>query len=199
MQRSKARLCRFQPKPLVATSVEDIVKARGVKPCLSPNLDILATVEAMQVKRLLFIGVGCQVQALRAVEQYLPCEKLYVLGTNCVDNGPRRGLEKFLNKASNSPATALHYEFMQARSAGGCHSCPVMQASAYQRTGASATHTVAIISVCVCAAAALLDELHAAQCTGGCHCFTASSSTLTKRISNLSALLVRQCRTIGCI
>jgi hypothetical protein len=39
------------------------------------------------VKRLLFIGVGCQVQALRSVEKYLGLEKLYVLGTNCVDNG----------------------------------------------------------------------------------------------------------------
>jgi coenzyme F420-reducing hydrogenase beta subunit len=39
------------------------------------------------VKRLLFIGVGCQVQALRSVEHYLGLDKLYVLGTNCVDNG----------------------------------------------------------------------------------------------------------------
>ena len=106
---------RFEPKPLVATSVEDILAARGVKPCLSPNLNVLATVEALQVKKLLFIGVGCQVQALRSVQQYLPCEKVYVLGTNCVDNGPRRGLDKFLKTASATPETALHYEFMQAR------------------------------------------------------------------------------------
>lgn len=39
------------------------------------------------MKRLLFIGVGCQVQALRSVEKYLGLDKLYVLGTNCVDNG----------------------------------------------------------------------------------------------------------------
>eukprot|EP00878_Enallax_costatus_P046207 GHUV01055900.1.p2 GENE.GHUV01055900.1~~GHUV01055900.1.p2 ORF type:complete len:117 (-),score=5.46 GHUV01055900.1:163-513(-) len=45
----------------------------------------------------------CQVQALRAVEPYLNLEKLYVMGTNCVDNGPRQGLEKFLNAASDSP------------------------------------------------------------------------------------------------
>lgn len=53
--------CRFTPKPMVAMCVEDILKARGVKPVLSPNLDVLATVEALQVKKLLFIGVGCQV------------------------------------------------------------------------------------------------------------------------------------------
>ena len=48
---------------LVARSKEDIIKARGVKPTLSPNLNTLAAVEALDVKRLLFIGVGCQVRA----------------------------------------------------------------------------------------------------------------------------------------
>jgi hypothetical protein len=59
-------LHRFGPKPLVARSPEDILAARGVKPTLSPNLDVLATVEALAgtVKRLLFIGVGCQVGSL---------------------------------------------------------------------------------------------------------------------------------------
>ncbi|EFN50942.1 hypothetical protein CHLNCDRAFT_55433 [Chlorella variabilis] len=106
---------RFSPKPMVARSREDILAARGVKPTLSPNLSVLATVEALDVKRLLFIGVGCQVQALRSIEPHLQLEKLYVLGTNCVDNGPRQGLEKFLNAASSDPDTVLHYEFMQAR------------------------------------------------------------------------------------
>ena len=101
---------RFSPKPMVARNVEDIIAAKGVKPTLSPNLNVLATVEALNVKKLLFIGVGCQVQALRAIEPYLGLEKLYVLGTNCVDNGPRQGLEKFLNAASNDPKTVLHYE-----------------------------------------------------------------------------------------
>jgi 7-hydroxymethyl chlorophyll a reductase len=104
---------RFTPKPVVARTVEDIIKAKGVKPTLSPNLNVLATVEALDVKKLLFIGVGCQVQALRAIEPYLNLEKLYVLGTNCVDNGPRKGLEKFLNAASKTPESVLHYEFMQ--------------------------------------------------------------------------------------
>lgn len=46
---------------VVARSKADILAARGVKPTLSPNLSVLATVEALDVKRLLFIGVGCQV------------------------------------------------------------------------------------------------------------------------------------------
>lgn len=52
---------RLLPKPVVARSVEDILASKGVKPSLSPNLNVLATVEALDVKSLLFIGVGCQV------------------------------------------------------------------------------------------------------------------------------------------
>eukprot|EP00898_Chlorokybus_atmophyticus_P003459 jgi/Chlat1/4113/Chrsp26S04124 len=104
---------RLKPYPVLARTPEEVVAARGVKPSLSPNLNTLALVEAAGVKRLLFCGVGCQVQALRAVEKHLNLEKLYVLGTNCVDNGPREGLEKFLNAASDDPSTVLHYEFMQ--------------------------------------------------------------------------------------
>ena len=47
---------------VVARTREEVLAARGVKPSLSPNLNVLATVEALQVKRLLFIGVGCQVR-----------------------------------------------------------------------------------------------------------------------------------------
>ena len=61
-----------------------------------------------------------QVQALRSVEKYLQLEKLYVLGTNCVDNGPREGLDKFLQAASASPDTVLHYEFMQVHHCSAC-------------------------------------------------------------------------------
>uniref|UniRef100_A0A452Z089 Coenzyme F420 hydrogenase/dehydrogenase beta subunit N-terminal domain-containing protein n=1 Tax=Aegilops tauschii subsp. strangulata TaxID=200361 RepID=A0A452Z089_AEGTS len=104
---------RFAPRPVLARTPEEVIAARGVKPTLSPNLDTLALVEAAGVKRLLFCGVGCQVQALRSVEKYLGLEKLYVLGTNCVDNGTREGLDKFLNAASSEPETVLHYEFMQ--------------------------------------------------------------------------------------
>lgn len=52
---------RLHCAQFVARCKEDILKAKGVKPTLSPNLNTLATIEALDVKRLLFIGVGCQV------------------------------------------------------------------------------------------------------------------------------------------
>ncbi|KAL3828329.1 hypothetical protein ACJIZ3_017131 [Penstemon smallii] len=83
---------RFTPRPFLARTPDEVLAARGVKPTLSPNLNTLALVEAAGVKRLLFCGVGCQVQ---------------------VDNGTREGLDKFLKAASGEPETVLHYEFMQ--------------------------------------------------------------------------------------
>jgi 3,8-divinyl protochlorophyllide a 8-vinyl-reductase (ferredoxin) len=104
---------RFQPMPIIATTPEEILAARVNKPTLSPNLNILEQVEASGMKRLLAIGVGCQIQALRAVQDKIGLEKLYVLGTPCTDNVTRAGLQKFLETTSRSPETVVYYEFMQ--------------------------------------------------------------------------------------
>jgi coenzyme F420 hydrogenase subunit beta len=104
---------RFQPKPILARTSEEILAARVNKPTLSPNLSVLEEIEKSGMKRLLVIGVGCQIQALRTVEKELGLEKLYVLGTPCVDNVTRAGLQKFLETTSKSPDTVVHYEFMQ--------------------------------------------------------------------------------------
>lgn len=104
---------RFQPQPILATTPDEILAARVNKPTLSPNLSVLEQVEQSGMKRLLVIGVGCQIQALRAVEDKLGLDQLYVLGTPCVDNVTRAGLQTFLETTSRSPDTVVHYEFMQ--------------------------------------------------------------------------------------
>ena len=104
---------RFQPMPVIARTPEEVLAARVNKPTLSPNLSVLEQVEQSGMKRLLAIGVGCQIQALRTVERELGLEKLYVLGTPCVDNVTRDGLQHFLETTSRSPETVVHYEFMQ--------------------------------------------------------------------------------------
>lgn len=104
---------RFGPMPVLARTPEEVLAARVNKPTLSPNLSVLEEVERSGMKKLLVIGVGCQIQALRAVEKQMGLEKLYVLGTPCVDNVTRAGLQKFLETTSRSPETVVHYEFMQ--------------------------------------------------------------------------------------
>lgn len=107
----------LEPKPILARTVEEVLASGGVKPMLSPNLlplEELWEVRGQDIRKLLFIGVGCQVQALRSVEEDLDLDALYVLGTNCVDN-PRdaEALQRFLRSASETPETAVGFEFMQ--------------------------------------------------------------------------------------
>jgi coenzyme F420 hydrogenase subunit beta len=104
---------RFTPVPRLARTPQEVLEARVNKPTLSPNLEVLEQLPASGIKRLLAIGVGCQVQALRAVQATLPLDQLYVLGLPCVDNVSRDGLQTFLESASRSAATVVHYEFMQ--------------------------------------------------------------------------------------
>jgi coenzyme F420 hydrogenase subunit beta len=104
---------RFTPVPRLARTPEEVLSARVNKPTLSPNLEVLEQLPGSGIRRLLAIGGGCQIQALRAVQPTLPLERLYVLGLPCVDNVSRDGLQTFLESASHSPATVVHYEFMQ--------------------------------------------------------------------------------------
>ncbi len=104
---------RFTPVPVLARTPEEVLAARVNKPTLSPNLEVLEQLPGSGIERLLAIGVGCQIQALRAVQPTLPLQKLYVLGLPCVDNVSRQGLQTFLESASRSPDTVVHYEFMQ--------------------------------------------------------------------------------------
>ncbi len=104
---------RWAPLPFLARTPEEVRASAGNKPCLSPTLEILDEVRASGLKRLAFIGMGCQVHALRAIEEELGLEKLYVIGLPCTDNTAYPDLMRFLSVASKSPETVVHHEFMQ--------------------------------------------------------------------------------------
>ncbi|KAJ8609488.1 hypothetical protein CTAYLR_005441 [Chrysophaeum taylorii] len=105
---------RMEPAPVLCrTPAEVLGRCPGVKPVLAPSLELLDQVARdNSIRRLLFLGVGCQVQAARALD--LNLEELYVLGTNCADNvRSPDALKKFLRAVSQSPETAIGFEFMQ--------------------------------------------------------------------------------------
>jgi coenzyme F420 hydrogenase subunit beta len=104
---------RFAPQPFLARTPAEVRASAGNKPCISPNLEILDEVRASGLKRIAFIGVGCQVHALRALQNELGLEKLYVIGIPCTDNTTYPALQRFLRGVSRSPETVVHYEFMQ--------------------------------------------------------------------------------------
>lgn len=104
---------RWAPLPFLARSSEQVRASAGNKPCLSPSLEVLDEVRAAGLKRIAFIGTGCQVHALRALEEELGLERLYIIGIPCTDNTAYPDLMRFLKVASRSPETVVHHEFMQ--------------------------------------------------------------------------------------
>lgn len=101
------------PLPILARTPAEVRASARNKPCLSPNLDVLDQVRESGLKRLAFIGTSCQVHALRAIEDQLGLEKLYVIGIPCTDNVAYPDMVRFLKVASKSPETIVHHEFMQ--------------------------------------------------------------------------------------
>ena len=106
------------PRPIIARTKEDVLRGRGVKPSLSPNLNVLDELQDdPSIKNLLFCGVGCAVQAFRAVRSKLQhVETAYVLGTNCADNAPTpEAATAFIRNGMkiSSSKTVKGYEFMQ--------------------------------------------------------------------------------------
>ena len=114
------------PAPVLCRTADEVLQGRRVKPSLCPSLAILDEVAADQsLRRLLFCGVGCAVQALRSLgaadkqsaEQALGLDSLFVLGTHCVDNSPtpKRALEFVSTLPSvgeERASSVVAYEFM---------------------------------------------------------------------------------------
>lgn len=104
---------RFQAQPVLARTPAEVLATAGNKPSLSPVLNLLDAVREQGIKRLGFIGTSCQVHALRAIEAELNLDHLDVIGIPCSDNVSYPDLVYFLEQVSRSPATIVHYEFMQ--------------------------------------------------------------------------------------
>lgn len=104
---------RFAPRPVLARTPQEVRGCAGNKPALSPNLALLDQVRSEGIRRLAFVGTGCQVQMLRALEPELRLERLDVIGIPCSDNVTYPDLVYFLGQVSRSAGTIVHYEFMQ--------------------------------------------------------------------------------------
>lgn len=104
---------RWAPLPFLARTPAEVRASAGNKPCLSPSLEVLDEVRASGLTRIAFIGTGCQVHALRALEEELGLERLYIIGIPCTDNTTYPDLMRFLGVVSKSPQTVVHHEFMQ--------------------------------------------------------------------------------------
>ena len=102
---------RWRPVPVLITKAADMAQCRGMRMGYAPLLSLLEKARAEKFSRLAVIGIPCQVYALRALEETLGFEKLYVIGTPCSDNTTTENFHAFLGKLSKHPETITYLEF----------------------------------------------------------------------------------------
>jgi len=106
----------FSPDPVLACSTDEILAGSGNKPVLSPVLRSLGEAYEKGIKKLLVIGAGCHVHALRDFMKrfsYLKDMDIFIVGIPCVSNVIQKKLREIMMLFTKSPDTVRHYEFMQ--------------------------------------------------------------------------------------
>lgn len=103
---------RWAPQPVIVTRAADMAQCRGMKMGFSPLLGLLDRVREAGWRRIAVVGVSCQIHALRAIEQDLGLEALYVLGTPCSDNTVTEHFHQFLALLTKRPGEVTYLEFL---------------------------------------------------------------------------------------
>lgn len=102
---------RWKPVPVLITKAEGMAKVRGMRMGYAPLLAMLEPIRDKGYKRVAVIGIPCQVYALRALEDELELDRLYVIGTPCSDNTTTERFHEFLALLSDQPDTITYLEF----------------------------------------------------------------------------------------
>lgn len=103
---------RWRPVPALITNAADMERCRGMKMGYAPLVALVEQAVAQGHRRLAFVGVACQVHALRALEAEFGLERLYVIGTPCSDNTTTERFHEFLALLSDAPDTITYLEFL---------------------------------------------------------------------------------------
>lgn len=102
---------RWKPVPVMITEAGAMEHVRGMRMGYAPLLALIKPVKERGYKRVAVIGIPCQVFALRAMEDQLNLDKLYVIGTPCSDNTTTERFHEFLALLSDEPDTITYLEF----------------------------------------------------------------------------------------
>ncbi len=102
---------KWKPVPVIVTKPAGMAQVRGMRMGYAPLLALLEPARAAGHRRVAIIGIPCQVHALRALEQTLGFERLYVIGTPCSDNTTTANFHEFLGLLSDRPEAITYLEF----------------------------------------------------------------------------------------
>jgi coenzyme F420 hydrogenase subunit beta len=89
----------WRPRPMVATTVEELMAARGTKYNLSPNMSIIKeATRSYGLDKVGIVGTPCQMQALRKGQLYpiglrdVPDKIALAIGIFCMENFPYQSI-----------------------------------------------------------------------------------------------------------
>ena len=102
---------KWKPLPVIITDPAAMAQVRGMRMGFGPTLALLEPAAAAGHKRIAFIGIPCQVYALRALETQLGFDRIYVIGTPCSDNTTTENFHSFLSLLDPAPETVSYLEF----------------------------------------------------------------------------------------
>ncbi len=102
---------KWKPLPVIITDPAAMAQVRGMRMGFGPTLALLEPAAAAGHKRIAFIGIPCQVYALRALEAQLGFDRIYVIGTPCSDNTTTENFHTFLTLLDTNPNTVSYLEF----------------------------------------------------------------------------------------
>ncbi len=102
---------KWKPLPVIITDPAAMAAVRGMRMGFGPTVALLEPAAAAGHKRIAFIGIPCQIYALRALEAQLGFERIYVIGTPCSDNTTTENFHTFLNLLDAKPDTVSYLEF----------------------------------------------------------------------------------------
>ncbi len=97
--------------PVIVTSPEAMAATRGMRMGYAPLLALLEPARAAGHKRVGIIGIPCQIHALRALEESLGFDRIYVIGTPCSDNTTTERFHEFLALLDEDPDSIIYLEF----------------------------------------------------------------------------------------
>ena len=102
---------KWKPLPVIVTDPTAMAAVRGMRMGFGPTLALLEPAAVAGHKRIAFIGIPCQVYALRALEAQLGFDRIYVIGTPCSDNTTTENFHTFLDLLDTKPDTVSYLEF----------------------------------------------------------------------------------------
>ena len=88
----------YKPEPMIATTVDELLAARGTKYSISPNMSLIKeATRSYGLDKIGIVGTPCQIQALRKAQLYpigmrdVPDKIALAMGIFCMENFPYQG------------------------------------------------------------------------------------------------------------